>query len=102
MPRLTKQHRAARLLFDRSHVNSHLRQLRLVLFTDESRFPPTQRDGRRRVWRRRGEQYMPNVDQEGDRFGQGSVMVWGGINIDGRTDLVVVPRNLTAAEYIEY
>ena len=62
----------------------------------------TQRNGRQRVWRRRGEQYMPNVVQEGDRFGQGSVMVWGGINIDGRTDLVVVPRNLTAADYIEY
>jgi len=102
VPRLTQQHRAARLLFDRSHVNSQLRQLRPVLFTDDSRFPPTQRDGRQRVWRRRGEQYMPNVVQEGDRFGQGSVMVWGGINIDGRTDLVVVPRNLTAADYIEY
>ena len=72
-----------------------------MLFTDESRFPLTQRDGRQRVWRRHGEQHMPNV-QEGGRFGQGSVMVWGGININGRTDLVVVPRNLTAAEYIEY
>ena len=45
---------------------------------------------------------MPNVVQEGDRFGQGSVIVWGGINIDSRTEFVVVPRNLTAAEYIEY
>ena len=50
---------------------------------------------------RRGEQYMPNVVQEGDRFGQGSVMMWGGISIDGRTDLVVVHGNLTAAGYIE-
>ena len=96
MPRLTQQDRAARLLFDRSHVNSQLRQLRPVLFTDESRFPPTQRDERQRVWRRRGEQYMPNVVQEGDRFGQGSVMVWG-----GRTELVV-SGNLTASGYIEH
>jgi hypothetical protein len=43
---------------------------------------------------------MPNV-QEGDRFGQGSVMVWGGISIDGRTDLVVVRVNLTTTGYIE-
>ena len=28
-------------------------------------------------------------------------MVWGGIIIDGRTDLVLVRRNLTAAGYIE-
>ena len=37
---------------------------------------------------------MPNVVQKG------SVMVWGGINIDGCTDLVVC-GNLIAAEYIE-
>ena len=28
-------------------------------------------------------------------------MVWGGISIDGRTDLVVVHGNLTATGYIE-
>jgi hypothetical protein len=61
----------------------------------------TQRDGRQRVWRRRGEQYMRNVVQEGNRFGQGSVLVWGGISIEGRTDLVVVRDNLTPAGYIE-
>jgi hypothetical protein len=44
------------------------------LFTDEFRFPLTQRDGRQRVWRRRGEYYISNVVQEGDQFGQGSVM----------------------------
>ena len=44
---------------------------------------------------------MPNVVQEGDRFRQGSVMVWGGIIIDGRWDLVVVRGNLAAAWYIE-
>ena len=45
VPRLTQQHRAARLLFVRSHVNWQLRQWRPVLFTDESRFPLTQHDG---------------------------------------------------------
>ena len=44
---------------------------------------------------------MSNVVQEGDRFGQGSVMVWGGFSIDGRTDLVVVRGNLTSAGYTE-
>jgi hypothetical protein len=43
---------------------------------------------------------MPNVVPEGDRFGQGSVMVWGGISIDDRTELVV-RGNLTAVGYIE-
>ena len=52
------------------------------------------------LWRRHGEQYMPNVVQEGDRFGQGSVMVLGSISINKRTDHAVY-GNLTAARYIE-
>jgi hypothetical protein len=59
-----------------------------VLFTDESRFPLAQRDGHQHVWRCHGEQYMPNVVQEGDQFGQSSVTVWGDISIDGLVDLV--------------
>jgi hypothetical protein len=44
---------------------------------------------------------MSNFAQESDQFGQGSVMMWSGISIDGRTDLVV-RGNLTAAGYIEH
>ena len=44
---------------------------------------------------------MPNIVQEVDRLGQGSVMVWGGISIDGCMDLVVVSVNLIPAGYIE-
>ena len=43
---------------------------------------------------------MPNVFQEGDQFGQGSVMVQGGISIDDRMDLLV-HGNLTDAGYVE-
>ena len=69
------QHYAARLQFARTHVNWQLRYWRTVSFTDESRFPLMQYDGRVRAWRRHGEQYMPHVIQEVDRFGQSSVMV---------------------------
>jgi hypothetical protein len=75
--------------------------MRSVLFIDESRFTLTQRDGHQHVWRRRGEQYMPNVVQKGDRFGQDCVMVWSGISIDGHMDLVSVRSYLTAAGYFE-
>jgi Transposase. len=102
VPYLTQQYRAAHLLFARSYVNWQLRQWRPMLFTDESRFSPTQQGGHQCVWRCCGEQYMPNVVQEDDRFGQGSMMVWGGISIDGRMDLVVVHGNLTAVGYIKH
>ena len=42
------------------------------------------------------EQHMPNVVQEGNRFGQGSVMVRSGISIDGHMDLVVCGNFTTA------
>ena len=56
-----------------------IRQWRRVLFTDESRFTLYRADGRRRVYRRRGERFADACVVERDRFGGGSVMVWGGI-----------------------
>ncbi|KAH0818460.1 hypothetical protein GEV33_004331 [Tenebrio molitor] len=38
---------------------------------------------------------------EVDRFGRGSVMVWAGISIDNRIDLIRVPGRLNAMNYIE-
>lgn len=97
---LNRGHKVARVMFARQHANWELRHWRRVLFTDESRFRLTRCDGRVRVWRRRGERYEPVAVQEVDRFGLGSVMVWGGISVDYKTDLVLVPGNLNAANYI--
>ena len=86
-PVLTAQHRGARLAFAQEHQNWQVRHWRPVLFTDESRFTLSTCDRRERVWRRQGERYAAcNVVQH-DRFGGGSVMVWGGISMEGRTDL---------------
>ena len=68
-----------------------------MLLKNESRFPLTQRDECKRVWRCYSEQYMSNVVKEG--FGQGSMMVWDGISIDGSMNLVVVRDN--AVGYIK-
>lgn len=99
-PRLTRQHKEARLRFAQNHVNWQLRQWKGVLFTDESRFRLTGTDGRTRVWRRPGERFDPATIIERDRFGGGSVMVWAGITIESRTELVVVPQRMNAAVYI--
>lgn len=99
-PVLTAQHRAARLAFAREHQNWQVRHWRPVLFTDESRFTLSTCDRRERVWRRRGERNAAcNIIQH-DRFGGGSVMVWGGISLEGRTDLHVIANGtLTAVRY---
>ena len=48
------------------------------------------------MWR---ERYEPCFVQEVDRFGGGSVMVWGSFCSHGRSGLIVVQGNLTAAQY---
>ncbi|KAI3370054.1 hypothetical protein L3Q82_024855 [Scortum barcoo] len=53
-----------------------------------------------RVWRRRGERSAACNILQHDRFGSGSVMVWGGISLGGRTALHVLARgSLTAIRY---
>ncbi|KAI3357960.1 hypothetical protein L3Q82_002952 [Scortum barcoo] len=97
---LTAQHRAGRLAFAREHQDWQIRHWCPVLFTDESRFTLSTCDRRDRVWRRRGERSAACNILQHDRFGSGSVMVWGGISLGGRTALHVLARgSLTAIRY---
>uniref|UniRef100_A0A8C7R2V7 Transposase Tc1-like domain-containing protein n=1 Tax=Oncorhynchus mykiss TaxID=8022 RepID=A0A8C7R2V7_ONCMY len=97
---LTAQHRAGRLAFAREHQDWQIRHWRPVLFTDESRFTLSTCDRRDKVWRRRGERSAACNILQHDRFGGGSVMVWGGISLGGRTALHVLARgSLTAIRY---
>ena len=56
-------------------------------------------DGRRRVYRRRGERFADACVLERDRFGGGSVMVWGGIYHVLKSPLIVIAGNLTGVRY---
>jgi len=90
----------ARLGFAREHENWKNDQWANVLFSDESRFCVNSIDGRERLYRRRGEQdeqfnFTPTVS-----YGGGSVMVWCGICLGARTELVVVNGALNADGYI--
>lgn len=97
--RLTADHRRRRLAWCRAHVRWTRAQWARVLFTDESRFTMSFHDGRNRVWRRGGERFMDATIQEHDRYGGGSVMVWGGINFRSRTPLYRVEGNLNGVGY---
>ncbi|KAI4898606.1 hypothetical protein NFI96_006386 [Prochilodus magdalenae] len=99
-PVLTGQHRRARLAFATEHQNWQIRHRRLVLFTDESRFYLSTCDRLDRLWRRRGECYAACNISPHDWFGGGSVMVWEGISLEGRTDLYKLDNDtLTAIRY---
>ena len=97
---LTARHRAARLQWAQRHFRWGRKQWARVLFSDMSRFNLSQHDGRIRVFRRRGERFADNCLIERDRFGGGSVMVWGGIMGRRKTNLIVVQGNLNGQSYI--
>lgn len=100
-PALTIDHRRARLNFATEHVNWTVAQWERVLFTDESRFRLYNNDRRLRVYRRPNERYAQCNFSHTTLFGGGSVMVWAGISLTGRTELVVINGSLTAERYIE-
>ena len=99
-PILTACHRATRLLWAQRHLHWTRRQWHNVIFSDESRFSVSNAEGRVRVYRRRNERYAQCCVRERDRFGGGSVMVWGGIMGNVKTDRVVAQGNLNAQRYV--
>ena len=99
---LTRRHRQARMLWANQHQAWTLRNhWRHVWFSDESRFLLQRNDGRRRVCRRRGDRYAASCVDEAPPHGGGGVTVWGAISNTGRSQLVRVQGNLTAAQYIQ-
>ncbi|GFT66774.1 transposable element Tcb2 transposase [Trichonephila clavipes] len=71
-----------------------------VLFSDESHFSVHPDNRCIFIWRDRGSRNNPAFVHESVRFGGGGVLVYGGISIDGRTDLYIIRDGpLTARRY---
>ncbi|GFW48180.1 transposable element Tcb2 transposase [Trichonephila clavipes] len=98
--RLTSRHRCDRREWAKEHVNWRRNEWSNVLFSDEFRFSVHPDNRRIFVWRDRGSRNNPAFVHESVRFGGGGVLVYGGIPIDGRTDLYMIRDGpLTARRY---
>ena len=51
------------------------------------------------MYQRRGELFTDQCVYESDRYGGGSVMVWDGIFLVGRTQLTIVQGTLNVVKY---
>ena len=96
---LTPRHRFQWERWARQHLGMTRAGWAYVLFTDDSRFNLFHNDGRMRVYRRRGELLYDDCVFQKDHFGGGSVIAWGGVSLNTKTDLVIVPGNLNATRY---
>ncbi|GFW39536.1 transposable element Tcb2 transposase [Trichonephila clavipes] len=98
--RLTSRHRRDRREWATEHVNWRRNEWSIVLFSDESRFSVLPDNRLIFIWRDRGSRNNPAFMHESVRFGGGGVLVYGGISIDGRTDLYIIrDGHLTARRY---
>ena len=52
-----------------------------------------------RMWRRNGERYSDNCVREQDRNRGGGIMVWAWIDMEEKTNLVILEGNISAAAY---
>ncbi|GFW55985.1 transposable element Tcb1 transposase [Trichonephila clavipes] len=99
---LTRQHRTDRLQWCSEHHNWTEQDWACILFSDESRFSLSSDCRRQLIWRESGTAYRPENIQENDRYPTGSIMVWAGIMINGRTHLHVVANGtMTSQRYID-
>ncbi|GFU22256.1 transposable element Tcb2 transposase [Trichonephila clavipes] len=73
------------------------REWSFVLFSDESHFSVHPDNRRIFIWRDRGSRNNAEFVHESARFGGAGVLVYGGISIDGRTDLYIIQDGPLAA-----
>ncbi|GFT70593.1 transposable element Tcb2 transposase [Trichonephila clavipes] len=98
--RLTSRHRRDRREWATEHVNWRRNEWSNVLFSNESRFSVHPDNRRIFIWKDRGSRNNPAFVHESVRFGGGGVLMYGGISIDGRTDLYIIRDGpLTARRY---
>ncbi|GFX61747.1 transposable element Tcb2 transposase [Trichonephila clavipes] len=88
--RLTSSHRRDPREWATEHVNWRRIEWSNVLFSDESRFSVHPDNRRIFIWRDRVNRNNPTFVRESVRFGGGRVLVYGGISIEGRTDLYII------------
>ena len=90
---LTRRHRTAMQDWFRRHLHCRRADWDLVCFPMNV-FSHT--DGRERVYLRRGERVADPCVIEGDCFGCGSILVWGGLMGGNKTRLIIINGNINA------
>ncbi|GFS60122.1 transposable element Tcb2 transposase [Trichonephila clavipes] len=89
---LKVDHRRHRLQWCREHKNWTTDQWSRFLFTDESRFSTRSDSQRVLIWREIGTRFYTSNIKERHHYGGPEVLVWGGIMLNGRTEVHIFDR----------
>ena len=99
VPILTARHIQAILLWTRRLTRADWAK---VLFVDERGITLRGSDIRARVYRHRGESNNANCLVEWDDLGGGSIMLWAGVSMFTKTQIVPIHENMKAMRYQNY
>ena len=101
-PLVSTRNKKKRLAYFHLHKHWQIHNWKNIIFTDESKFNFLTSDGRIRVWRCKGERYLPGCTIKTlSNFG-GSLMFWGCITYNGVGPLLEVPCNVNSKTYISH
>lgn len=101
VPPRTVGNRGHRVTWAQEHSGWTQEQWSTVLFTDESRFGFRPDTRRLRVWRPPGNVARLQHAQDVHSYRGGTIMVWAGIMLGRKTDLVFLNQFLNAERYIQ-
>jgi transposase len=76
-PFLKKQHRIARVDFALTHQHWTMEDWKKVVWSDETKINRLGSDGKKWVWKKKGEGLTDRTVQGTQKFGGGSLMMWG-------------------------
>lgn len=94
---LSDDQKKARLTWAKNQLLSDI-DFRSVLWTDEKRFCKDGPDGFKRFCFENGKKEPKKCFNQN---GGGSIMVWGGFNFYGKTDLIIMEGKVNAAQYTD-
>jgi len=83
MPLLSKRHRRERMDFALAHQDWTLEDWKKVVWSDETKINRLGSDGRKWVWKKKGEGLSDRLVEGTLKFGGGSLMMWGCMMWDG-------------------
>ncbi|GFV39195.1 transposable element Tcb2 transposase [Trichonephila clavipes] len=99
---LKVDHQRHRLQWCREHKNWTTDQWSRVLLTDESRFSATSDSQSVLIWREIGTRFYTSNIKERHHYAGPGVLVWGGLMLNGRTELHIFDRgSVTGYRYCE-
>ena len=99
-PFLKAKHRRDRLNFALKYGEWTVDDWKRVLWSDETKINRFGSDGRKWVWKKKGEPLSDRTIQATVKHGGGNIMVWGSFGYGGVGDLAEVVGRMKASQYV--